>query len=417
MARAAGLRVHALHVHHGLQPAADAWLAALGAQCRRWTRAGLPVTLHHARLQGAPAAGESVEAWARRERYRALAGLAREAGCGLVLLAHHRRDQAETVLLQMLRGGGARATAAMPRAAQRDGIVWARPWIDQPREAIEAYLHRHRLRWIDDPSNADARFARNRLRHGAWPALARTFPDSETALAQSARRMAEAAECCAALAVVDAAAAVTSDGVLDRAAWTSLAPARRANLLRHWLAARTGDGVRSTLVDRLLDELPGARNGARWPMPGGGWLVLHEGRLHPRPPQGGPRPAPAEAEPRDLSRPGRFAEPDWGGAWLVQRSGRGAPPELLSVLTLHARRGGERFQLAAGSMPRGLKKQYQARGVPEWDRDGPLLSSGARLVFAPGLGLDARCIVERADALELRWLAAGDVAGSRQGGD
>ena len=132
-ARDLGLEVHALHVHHGLVADADAWLERLEAQCRRWRAAGLPVHFHSTRLDGRPARGESVEAWARRERYQALAAMARHAGCALVLLAHHRRDQAETFLLQALRGAGPAGLAAMPRRAERAGLTWARPWLAQPR--------------------------------------------------------------------------------------------------------------------------------------------------------------------------------------------------------------------------------------------------------------------------------------------
>ncbi len=140
-ARPLGIDVVGLHVNHGLQPEADRWAARVRAQCRRWG-AGFEL----ARLTGAPAPAESVEAWARRERYAALARMALVRGCGIVLLAHHRRDQAETVLLQLLRGGGARGLAAMPAQAIRDGIVWLRPWRAQSRTAIEAYVRRHRLR-------------------------------------------------------------------------------------------------------------------------------------------------------------------------------------------------------------------------------------------------------------------------------
>ena len=123
------------------------------------------------RLKGKPAKGESVEAWARRERRAALARMAHDAGVGAILLAHHRRDQAETVLLQALRGAGPAGLAAMPRAVQRDGLWWLRPWLERPREAIEAYVRQHKLRFVDDASNADERFARSRVREKVWSAL------------------------------------------------------------------------------------------------------------------------------------------------------------------------------------------------------------------------------------------------------
>jgi tRNA(Ile)-lysidine synthase len=133
-----------------------------------------------------PAAGESVEALARDQRYAALGRMARAAGATLVLLAHHRRDQAETLLLQALRGGGVAGLAGMPARVERDGLTWARPWLALPRGAIEAYVRRYRLTFVEDDSNADPRFARNRLRHEVWPALAVAFPQAEARLADAA---------------------------------------------------------------------------------------------------------------------------------------------------------------------------------------------------------------------------------------
>lgn len=272
--------MHALHVHHGLHPQADGWLQQVRAQSRRWG-----AVFHHTRLAGAPAPAESVEAWARRERYAALAAMARAAGCDIVLLAHHRRDQAETVLLQLLRGGGARGLAAMPAEARRDGIRWLRPWRDQPREAIEAYLRRHRLRWVDDPGNDDPRFARNRVQHTVWPALQAAFPQAEAALAGAAARAAEEADALREFVAVDAAACTDGDA-LRVAAWRSLSPARQALLLRHQVQAWSGRGVPGTLVRRLIDELPHVPSG-QWPAPGG-TLRLRRGLLRYVPGPSGP---------------------------------------------------------------------------------------------------------------------------------
>lgn len=269
---ALGVEVHALHVHHGLMPQADAWQDHVAAQCRRWG-----VACATQRLPGAPARGDSVEAWARRGRYRALAQLARERGIGLVLLAHHRRDQAETFLIQALRGGGAAGLAAMPRLAERDGVAWARPWLDLPRAAIEAYARRHRLAFVDDGSNDDPRFARGRLRATVWPALQAAFPDAEATLARAAARAAVDAAVLSELAASDV-AAVRGDGeslAVDR--WLGLSPARRVNALRAWLGATLPEPVPETLVRRLADELPGCHH-AEWPA-GSGRLLLRRRRL------------------------------------------------------------------------------------------------------------------------------------------
>ncbi|HMO49201.1 MAG TPA: tRNA lysidine(34) synthetase TilS [Rubrivivax sp.] len=404
-ARGTGLEVVALHVHHGLLPEADSWVAHLQRQARRWAARGLPVALRWQRLQGAPQRGDSVEAWARRERYAALASMARAEGIGLVLLAHHRRDQAETFLLQALRGAGAAGLAGMPREALRDGIVWARPWLAQPREAVEAYVRRHRLGFIDDSSNEDRRLARNRLRREVWPALSQAFAQAESSLAASAGRAHEAAECLRALADIDAQHACSADGQLEVAAWSRLPLARRANLLRVWLAGVCGAAAPETLVQRLLSELPAAAAASAWPCTGGA-LRLHAGRLRLQPDDTARAPQPLVAMTIDLSRAGRIAVPEWRGSFELQPvHTHGVDPDRLRHCELRARRGGERFQRVGASPPRSLKKQFQAAGVPSWQRGGPLLYSAGELLFVPGLGIDVRCHAPRGSTmLGLRWL-------------
>lgn len=268
--RVFGFQVWALHVHHGLMPQAADWWRHVRRQCARWRRAGLPVHFEGRRLRGAPAAGDSVEAWARRERYAALGDMARSLGIDMVLLAHHRRDQAETVLLQALRSAGPAGLAAMPRAVERHGVWWCRPWLDHPSEAVDAYARRHRLRFVEDPSNRDPRFSRGRLRHLAWPVLTETFPQLEVALSGVARRMQEADAALAELACLDAKNAVMEEGGRLRiAVWQALTLARRGLLLRHWARSWSPVGMPDSLVGRLQRELPRARTGHRWPAPGG----------------------------------------------------------------------------------------------------------------------------------------------------
>jgi tRNA(Ile)-lysidine synthase len=277
-ARGSGLRVLALHVHHGLMPQADEWVRHLRRQCGRWARAGLPVTLVVRRLTERPQPGDSVEAWARRERYDALAALAIVHGASLVLLAHHRTDQAETVLLQALRAAGAAGMAGMGREKSHAGVQFIRPWLDMPRSAIDAYVRQHRLGHVDDTSNADARFARSRLRVQVWPALTAAFPHAEAALAGTARRLHEVDACARDLARQDLVACVGEGGALGVRAWCTLAPHRQSNVLRHWLAQHLSGGVPDSLVHRLARELPRARGRSRWPAPGG-FLQLLAGGL------------------------------------------------------------------------------------------------------------------------------------------
>ncbi len=265
-------RVLALHVHHGLQPQADAWAAGVRAQARRWGAEFLCTG-----LVGRPARGDSVEAWARRGRYAALVKMALATGCGLVLLAQHRRDQAETVLLQALRGAGPAGLAAMPAQRSIDGVVFARPWLAQPREAIEAYVRRHRLRYVDDSSNDDTRYTRNRLRLQLWPALLQAFPEAESSLQHTAMRCAEARALAEECAGFDLAQTSAPSAALQLAALRALSPARRSNLLRAWLAGVQPQPVPETLVRRLTAELLTCVH-ARWPGPAG-QVQLRRGHL------------------------------------------------------------------------------------------------------------------------------------------
>ena len=404
-----GVEVLALHVHHGLSPNADAWLAHCEAQCKAWARKGHPVEFIAHRLSGRPTKGESVEAWARQARYGALRSMALAHRVSVVLLGHHRRDQAETVLLQALRGAGMAGLSGMPRSVQREGITWQRPWLDKPRAEIDAYVRRHRLKHIDDDSNADRRFARNRLRLQVWPALVAAFEQAEAALATVADWAQQADAALEELAALDLARVSTAQG-LRVGAWLELSAARRSNALRAWIRQQCGEGAPASLIARLLDELP-TRRSARWPL-GAAELRAYRGVLRCEPKPVG-APAAAARETRlSVHRAGTYALPGWSGALQVERVREaGVPLAWLAHLELRPREGAERFQAGLGRPPRSLKKQYQAAGVPVWERSGPLLYSGGQLVFVPGLGLDARIVGLPGQPLaRLRWLPLSGLA-------
>ena len=403
-ANALGTGVVALHVHHGLMADADRWASEVEALCERWNVAFLCE-----RLPGTPQAGESVEAWARRERYRALARMARDAGATLVLLGHHLHDQAETVLLQALRGAGPAGLAAMPRVVERDGLTWARPWIARTGAEIDAYVAPLRIAVAADPSNVDPRFARSRLRRDVMPALRRAFPEADAALAAVARRAGEAR------AVLDEVAdedlrRLGADEQLPLAAWRALSPARRANALRAWLARVLSGPVPQTLVERLLaetlDDAP-----RRWIVNGrvlGAW----RGVLSVVPPATRGVPSSDIAGLRgstvSLLRCDRYALPGWDGVLeLFSTDERGIAPHQLAQVEARARAGGERFLLHPAGLARSLKKQYQERDIPAAGRDGPLLFDEAgALLFVPGLGVDARAWAPAgAPQWGLRWIA------------
>jgi tRNA(Ile)-lysidine synthase len=401
-----GICVVALHVHHGLNVKADDWLVHCERQAARWSRCGHAIVFRASRLAGQPSRGESVEAWARKARYAALRRMAVEEGADLVLLAHHRRDQAETMVLQALRGAGVAGLSGMPRQVARDGLSWARPWLNSRSEAIAAYVRRHRLRHIEDDSNVDPRFARNRLRHQVWPALSAAFPAAEVALAEVATWAQQATGCLAALAALDLADRADASG-LKISGLAELGDGRRSNALRHWLQAQLGQPAPATLVRRLDVELAGP-SGRSWPV-AGGELRVHRGRLRfttVATDDGGEAKMARERALR-ISRAGRYRLPGWGGHLVVERVCEGGTPfAWLARLELRERTGGEQFQAGIGRPPRSLKKQYQALGVSAWDRKGPLAYSGGQLVFVPGLGLDARVIgLQGQPQARLRWIA------------
>ena len=397
-----GVHVVALHVHHGLSQHADAWLRHAAAQCQSWSDAGLPVRFAAHRLTTEPSAGDSVEAWARQARYKALQSMAMEEGADIVLLAHHRRDQAETLLLQALRGAGTAGLSGMPEKALREGITWARPWLRLPTSAIEHYAEVHGLTHIEDDSNADTRFARNRMRLDIWPALVQAFPQAEAAFAASATWAQEATSCLRELANIDL-AAIANAHKFNVAAWSTLSAARRSNALRAWLTAETGSAPAAALVNRLMDEIPRAELGC-WELARGS-LKRYRGLLFYQVPVACAVAQPIREALLRVTRAGTYKLPGWQGNFVAIRVKQdGVALAWLRHVELRPRQGAEQFQSGFLRPARSLKKQFQAAGVAAWHRDGPLLFSGGQLVFVPGLGLDARVIaLPGQPQVMLRW--------------
>ncbi len=225
-----GVVLSAVHVHHGLNPQADAWARHCRAVCRHWQ---VPFLLRRVSVNRAPRT--SLEQEARTARYAAFSTLPAD----VMALAHHANDQAETLLLQLLRGAGPKGLSAMASlkplvgAILKPSAVW-RPLLGFTRAQLEAYARRHQLGWIDDDSNRDVRFKRNFVRHELMPVLARGFPAPVAALARAARHQADAATLADVLADIDLAGARTGAG-LDAVFLRSLEDARLKNLLRRWI--------------------------------------------------------------------------------------------------------------------------------------------------------------------------------------
>ncbi|MBE7940078.1 MULTISPECIES: tRNA lysidine(34) synthetase TilS [Ramlibacter] len=240
-------QVRALHVHHGLQPAADGFQAHCEALCR-----SLDLPLHTLHVDARHAAGESPEDAARRARYAALAAAAHEAGCAMVALAQHADDQAETLLLALSRGAGLAGLAGMRPDWTAGGMRFARPLLDVPGAALREFLRSQAIAWVEDPSNQDVRFTRNRIRARLTPALDQAFPGFRDTFARSARHAAQAQALLEEFGALDLAAA----GAPPRLqALRALGRARQANLLRHWLRSVHGTQASEAQMEELLDQV------------------------------------------------------------------------------------------------------------------------------------------------------------------
>ena len=381
-------RLRALHVQHGLHPDAELWLR----HCRSQARA-LSVPFKALRLTLPRRPPQGIEAAARAARYAAFAAELRPGEC--LLLAQHQDDQAETFLLQALRGAGVDGLAAMAECAVLGRGSMARPFLSLSRAALRHYAQARSLRWVEDSSNEDLRMDRNYLRAEIMPRLRQRWPGAGATLARAARHSATAAVAQHAAAE----GALTSmrgpwPGSLNIEALNAQPAVLRATLLRAWLREL---GLPLPDERRLLEitAMPGLRADAspcvRWP---GAEVRRHRQHLYAMPPLPPPE-------------TGVLA---WSGRRPLRLSGRGLtlrlslrPPAAalvampLAVLALDAaalaqtplnvrfRGGGERLRLAGEGRSRRLKHLMQTWGLPPWMRARwPLLYAGETPVAVPG---------------------------------
>lgn len=240
-------QIRAIHVHHGLQAAADDFERHSREVCK-----ALSVPLEVRRVQAQPQSGQSPEDAARRHRYAALADAARQQGCRWVMLAQHADDQAETVLLALGRGAGLPGLSAMPEWFEREGMSFARPVLQWPGAGLRQWLCERGLGFVDDPTNSDDRYSRNRLRARLMPVLAEVMPHYRQTLARSARHAAQAQLLLAELAQDDLKRTGCPPAI---AALQTLSRSRQANLLRHWLAVQHGARPSAVQLDELLEQV------------------------------------------------------------------------------------------------------------------------------------------------------------------
>lgn len=369
-----GFLLSAVHVHHGLSPQADAWAAHCRRQC-----ADLDVQLRVERVE-VHRAGQGLEAAAREARYRVFSGLAVDA----LALAQQRDDQAETVLLQLLRGAGMKGLAAMPEERALGSLKLLRPLLDVSREEIEAYARARGWSWVDDESNADTALRRNAARHRLMPLLEDLFPGAAVTLAQAAMQFAESADLLDALARQDGAAVIGPEG-LQLARLKELDAARARNLLRHYLQLH-GIPIRRERLHETLEQMLQACEDAQ-PVVDFGTATLR--RFHGQVVlvSAGP---PQDVDVRTWYWQGE-AELDMGAAGkLCFSAAVGQGVRLPERATVRLRVGGEKLRPVALRPARTLKNLLREAGVPPWLREClPLIYLEDRLAWAAEIGADA----------------------------
>ena len=370
----------AVHVNHGLQAAAGQWEAHCKQVCAK-----LDIDFVSLQVDARASSGESPEAVAREARYQALAGWL-PAGHGL-LTAQHQDDQAETLLLQLLRGSGVNGLAAMP-ATSRLGNGWhLRPLLAFTRNSLHDYALSHALSWVEDPSNADTTFDRNYLRQHIFPVLRERWPAVTANLSRSAVHCAEAADLVETLGRQDLLeVAGQQRNALSLKQLVALPLMRQRNVLRLWIRQATGmppsTAVLARIQNDILNSRPDAGPCVRW--------GRHEMRryrddlfLLPQCPQ------PDSKRVMDWKMKEPLQLPGTGGMLSVsQQTGQGIRKTAIADAGVRVtwRHGGERCHPVGRGHRHSLKKLFQEQGIPPWERARiPLIYIGDRLAAVAGL--------------------------------
>lgn len=367
-----------VHIDHGIHPDSAGWARHCQQVC-----AELDVHFESARVQLDAIADDGLEAAARRARYAALKQ--RLAHGEVLLTAHHLDDQAETVLLQLLRGAGIPGLAAIAPIGEFGAGRLARPLLDVPRAALLAYAAQHRLQWIEDDSNSDIQYRRNLIRHRILPLLQDHWPRAAESLARAARHASDAAGLLDGLAEDDLRSCRRDTATLSIAALRTLTPPRRANLLRYWLRqqgflAPTTRHL-SELMALIAHEPTTRRACLSWP---GVEVWRYRDDLHAL----RPRPLPESTLDLCWDMTAPLDVPQFG--WrlrAVAAEGEGlASARLPPALHVRLRRGGESCCLPGRRHRHKLKKLLQASHIAPWQRPQlPLLYAGDTLAAVADL--------------------------------
>ena len=246
-------QIRAIHIHHGLQSAADQFATHCQRMCDR-----LQVPLVICKVNAKHQAGQSPEDAARRARYSALSEAVHTQvslqGVKDIALAQHADDQVETLLLALSRGAGLPGLASMPAQWERDGLRWHRPFLNVPGAKLRECLNQAQEAWVEDPSNLDEQFTRNKIRAQLLPVLARAFPQFRETFARSASHAAEAQEILDEVAAADLARVLEEEGPSIKALH-QLSSARQSLVLRHWLKVHHQTTPSTVQLNELLSQI------------------------------------------------------------------------------------------------------------------------------------------------------------------
>ncbi len=397
-------RIFAFHIHHGLQKAADEWLLFCEALAKKY-KIGFDFRLLHIDTQ---LNSGNIEARARTLRYEALTELCAYHGLEDLLLAHHQNDQAETVLLQLMRGAGVAGLSGMPESrslatstGQASGITLWRPLLHLRREELEAYAREHKLQWIEDPSNRSSRYRRNAVRKSILPKLESIQAGAIANLARSAELLAQAQQLLDRLAQQDGKKIHNPESnTLSVQPFLDLNTSDSAaanNVLRYWLRVA---GLTMPSHERLQAwwlDLQQARSDAKLE-----WLHdecsirLWRGQL-----QIGSAAKPEEGEWIFVPVPARSTQGGLPVAWITKSKKAGA-------VEFRERTGAERLQVTASGPRKTLKNLYQENAVPPWQRQAPLLYIDGELIAVAGAGVSYPHLVFTGKRMVPEWKPTSD---------
>ena len=399
--------LHVFHVHHGLSPNADHWLSHVQSECEQ-----LNVPFDARKVSVARVDQHGPENAARLARYEALANLCTVHRVELLLTAHHQDDQAETVMLQALRGAGLPGWSGMADL-QRDHallpttVTLARPLLDCSRKQLEQIASERAIAHIIDESNEDSRYKRNAIRHEIFPLIEQHFEGFTQALARSSHHFQTAQGLLDELACSDLQQCLNA-GELNLKKLALLSVDRIDNLLRYWVVEKIGSYPSQAQLHQLHQQMLHAATDTHPQIVIGQWVLQREHDHLIIRAQARVNQPPMDAVRVVWQGERQLDIPEWRGQLVFEDGeGEGFDRDLLlqGPLTLRPRQGGERLKLDGRRPSRSLKNLFQESGVAAGRRPWlPLLYAGEQLLFACGLG--PNCIVpEKNPGIRLHWQA------------